>query len=888
MLGAGTLLVVPALPLVAAIAPPSVAAALAWTPIDVPGADSTQVNAVNTGGVVAGSYTDALGRHGFLDDHGTLTRVDVPGSTDTALTSLTDAGAATGVYVDGTVEHGFLRASDGTFTWLDDPHVVQTTSWGTHASAVSSTGTVVGWTFSVSDAGYTTYHGFVWKGGVFTPYDAPGSAYPPEAVYSGTRLTGINKAGVMVGSALYAVGDGFPDEGIVVNGTTTTSFVDPTVPVGYCGYTHPAAINDLGTVAGSSGNGCAPTQSAWLRTGSQLSYLAYPGAAQTHANSVTNGGVVAGTWLDGDGVDHGFVVTVPSATMTGTVAGNGPFYPGTVFGVRACPAGVTYGPSCPDTEVSRADSAGRYQLTLGPGTWNVAGFAWSGGDPALEVSSSLVTVTLTQGQTVRQSFTVPSLSSALTGAIRTSGPFPATTTFGVLACPSLEPFSPTCPDAVTAPADPSGHYLLAVPPGAWTVAGAAWAAGQTLVALSPPQTRTLVVGRTVDTSFQVLSPYGVVTGTVSATGPMPVGTAYGALACPSGEPLALDCPGGVVTQTGARTGYDLVLLADTWDVAGALWVGGTGESVLSAPRTLTLAARTSARLDLTISTPYGAIAVTVRTSGPFPDGTTFGAFACRTTEPFGPTCSTLVKATTTANTTAVLSALPGTWHVAAAAWVGGSSTPTVTAGPSTLTVYQGQTSGSAFTVVSPYGAVSGTVRPAATFPSGSTFGARACPAGQAFSISCPGGVTTAADAHGRYTLALTPGSWQVAGVGWFSSGFTTSPPVTRSAAVTSPASADFAVPAPTFLVLSSAGSVAAGQGTFVLATLRSVAGSALSGKPVRLAIGTATCTVMTDRTGQAGCALVVPGPSRTTWLTAAFDGDATYAGSTAYAPFQVR
>jgi hypothetical protein len=166
---------------------PQLAADPDYSVIDVPNAQSTDVTWVNNMGVVAGYYDDATGQHGFIDSSGTITAVDVPGSNTTEVASINDAGTVTGSYWNsaGTVEHGFVRYANGTFTVLDDPDVTSGDQWGTIASDVSNSNEVVGSYFTTDLNSYTypdgnigsatTYHGFVWKNGQFTTYDAPGA-----------------------------------------------------------------------------------------------------------------------------------------------------------------------------------------------------------------------------------------------------------------------------------------------------------------------------------------------------------------------------------------------------------------------------------------------------------------------------------------------------------------------------------------------------------------------------------------------------------------------------------------------------------------------------------------------------------------------------------------
>jgi hypothetical protein len=81
------------------------------TPIDVPGATSTEALGINNAGWIVGSFVDASGAtHGFLDVGGVFTQIDVPNSFFTVVVGINSRGDLTGTYgsnADG-LQHGFL------------------------------------------------------------------------------------------------------------------------------------------------------------------------------------------------------------------------------------------------------------------------------------------------------------------------------------------------------------------------------------------------------------------------------------------------------------------------------------------------------------------------------------------------------------------------------------------------------------------------------------------------------------------------------------------------------------------------------------------------------------------------------------------------------------
>lgn len=326
---------------------------------DIAGATATSVTGVDNTGRVVGFYQDGSGIHGFVGQASDVagaeaTSVDVGSSDDTRLTAVNDSGTATGCTrdADGRL-HGFLRSDDGTITPLDESHV----TWGTvvegapppywrlgEAPAVDKTftggicptginadGVVVGYYTAENGTG-KVMHGFVLDGTTFTSYDDPqpdtvtsSSGLEMMPAYFGTRLFGINAAGVTVGAADY-VSTTDPllgtELGIVVSGTTVSTFQypDPDGAYNWCDYTEVAAVNDAGTLVGNMGVGCGPGhQEAWLlASGAGLAGRtpvnfvdARTTAASTRVYTVNNSGMIGGMWTDSRGRDHGYIADQP-------------------------------------------------------------------------------------------------------------------------------------------------------------------------------------------------------------------------------------------------------------------------------------------------------------------------------------------------------------------------------------------------------------------------------------------------------------------------------------------------------------------------------------------------------------------------------------------------
>jgi uncharacterized membrane protein len=87
---------------------PSLAFAVTFTAIDVPGATATAAVGINDGGQIVGAFGDAGVQHGFLLDKGTFTTIDVPGATLTNARGINAGGQIVGTFFDAGGQHGFL------------------------------------------------------------------------------------------------------------------------------------------------------------------------------------------------------------------------------------------------------------------------------------------------------------------------------------------------------------------------------------------------------------------------------------------------------------------------------------------------------------------------------------------------------------------------------------------------------------------------------------------------------------------------------------------------------------------------------------------------------------------------------------------------------------
>jgi probable HAF family extracellular repeat protein len=253
---------------------------LTFTTIDVPGTVITNVEGINTSGVMVGNYaTTSNGMaHGFIYDAGNFTEFDYPNADSTLPFGINDSGIISG--------SAYIRNSTAALSFLYD-------------------------------------------GTTFTTVRAPGD--------SATLARGINNAGVMVG------GDGLTlsgTKGFALSGTQFKTVSPPGVYV----YVFGDGINNLNQVVGSDDNssffysngrfkvisfpGASQTQ-AWgindsgiivgwysgesftgfaLRNGKYLS-ITYPGALYTFASGINKDGQIVGSYTLDQQTYHGFVTS---------------------------------------------------------------------------------------------------------------------------------------------------------------------------------------------------------------------------------------------------------------------------------------------------------------------------------------------------------------------------------------------------------------------------------------------------------------------------------------------------------------------------------------------------------------------------------------------------
>lgn len=256
---------------------------------DAPGSQDIYPSSINSGGAVAGNYSDTR-QHGFLRTaDGSWIPFEVPGTFPSSSQNpicINDSGTIAGPYFDGKNTHGFLWTADGSLITIDAPG-----STYTYASGINAAGMVTG---IYDDANFNA-HGFL-RGtdGTWHSFDVPGSNFgffPPTL--------SINNSGVVVGSYFQGNTQGFLWH---LRGS-----LSPFDVAGAAG-TQPGNINSKGTVVGSYQD-ASSTYHGFLRTPAGVVYtFSIPGAIGTFAVGINDSGTIVGSYQDETYASHGFLL----------------------------------------------------------------------------------------------------------------------------------------------------------------------------------------------------------------------------------------------------------------------------------------------------------------------------------------------------------------------------------------------------------------------------------------------------------------------------------------------------------------------------------------------------------------------------------------------------
>lgn len=262
-----------------------------FTTFDGPQAtNGTLAVSINSGVTVAGTYNHADGSGCYLRrPDGALITFGVPGSTSPSAHchSLNDAGTVAGNYFDGAT-HGFTPQPRGALSALTTFHV--SGSHFTLAAGINDAGIVTG--YCANADGW--YHGFLrGPGSAFITFDVPGFPYGtiPLSSNSAGEATGFYYDVNRCGHGFLRLADG-----------TFIAFDGPGAS-----NTFPEAINDQGTVTGSScdANG---THGFVRGLGGVFIKFDVPGALETYPAAINGGGTISGNYGDAESKWRSFLL----------------------------------------------------------------------------------------------------------------------------------------------------------------------------------------------------------------------------------------------------------------------------------------------------------------------------------------------------------------------------------------------------------------------------------------------------------------------------------------------------------------------------------------------------------------------------------------------------
>lgn len=274
-----------------------------YVSINFPGAFSTQVNGINNGGEIVGTYmktscTGTCVTHGFKFVNSKFTTVDIPGASSTTVEGVNDFGDLVGSFINSsntTISHGFLLHHTGRLETLDLTGQDQS---NTTPLGINKNLTVVGSFIDDSSQGV----GFIWQNGKFTRFDLGGGAIQQS-------INDISNLGVMIGfffknGQSHAFIKSGSDLDVLPDFRTESS----TAQAG--------GVNGRGDIVGMAfghggffaaqvekGEGATDKP----ETAPHYVELRFPGAIQTAPSGINFNRAIVGTYQGSDRVNHGFL-----------------------------------------------------------------------------------------------------------------------------------------------------------------------------------------------------------------------------------------------------------------------------------------------------------------------------------------------------------------------------------------------------------------------------------------------------------------------------------------------------------------------------------------------------------------------------------------------------
>jgi hypothetical protein len=273
--------------------------------------EAVTVNGVNADGTIVGNFPRIEGKEiiytGFIRDRVGYTEVNAFDSINTDLWAINSAGVVAGSYQDPAHNfvHGFVRDAEGNLASFDAPGSNNYTSFQTIPTSINSKGDIVGYTQYPKDLLTAFLRD---SNGDLTILEA-GTKYPN---YSGIFPVAITDDGLIIGEWQYNDGTG---------ASQTYGFIRD-LQGGYTSFNFPAASSTIAVAVDPQGsiigNDESENQGFYrLRDGTFGSVIP-PGAVISYVTAIGRQGDIAGSFLDAAQNGHNFIRINPDPPATST------------------------------------------------------------------------------------------------------------------------------------------------------------------------------------------------------------------------------------------------------------------------------------------------------------------------------------------------------------------------------------------------------------------------------------------------------------------------------------------------------------------------------------------------------------------------------------------